>query len=295
MRSCVSYSRRQTDLQTAMPMTPGLRKLAFTTHVTSSIGWVGAVVVFLVLAGVGLTSQEPQIVRGVYLVMEHAAWLTLVPFALASLVTGLVMSLGTTWGLFRHYWVVFKLLITVFATLVLLVYMQTFREMATVAANPDVGVNAVRNPSPLVHAVLALLILLVATVLAIYKPQALTPYGRRKQLEQRMASQLCLQSTILGETDGPLERRQRRRRSNPAMGQGVRRSCPPGACPVCCPAFGRRWPRPSHGAVRERGLLSAWPCRRHRLSAVSSRLGDRLSRRRQAFKSSDQPIRRRHD
>src|SRR5688572_16050035 len=117
-----------------MPMTPALRKFALTTHVTSSIGWIGAVIVFLALAVLGLTSQDPQMVRGVYLVMEHAAWLTLVPLAFASLVTGFVMSLGTSWGLFRHYWVVFKLLITAFATVVLLIYMQTFRQMAALAA-----------------------------------------------------------------------------------------------------------------------------------------------------------------
>jgi len=168
-----------------MPMTPELRKFALTTHVTSSISWIGAVIVFLALAGLGLTSQNAQTVRGVYLVLEHAAWLTLVPLAFASLVTGLVMSLGTTWGLFRHYWVVFKLLITAFATIVLLIYMQTFRQMAAAAANPATELHAVRNPSPLVHAVLALVILLVATVLAIYKPQGVTPYGRRK-LQRRV-------------------------------------------------------------------------------------------------------------
>jgi hypothetical protein len=93
------------------------------------------------------------------------------------------MSLGTRWGLFRHYWVVFKLLIALFATLVLLIYMRTFDYMATVAADPTVDLTAVRNPSPIVHAVLALLILLVATVLATYKPQGMTPYGRRVEGE----------------------------------------------------------------------------------------------------------------
>ena len=163
-----------------MEITPGLRRFALTTHVTSSIGWIGAVLVFLALAVIGLTSQDPQMVRGVYLVMEHAAWLTLVPLAFATLVTVLVMSLGTTWGVLLHYWVVFKLAITLFATLVLLMYMQTFRQMAAAAADPATGLHMVRNPSPLVHSVLALVILLIATVLAIYKPQAMTPYGRRR-------------------------------------------------------------------------------------------------------------------
>jgi hypothetical protein len=168
-----------------MIMAPRVRKFALTAHVTSSVGWLGAVAAFLALAIVGWTSQDAQTVRGAYLVMEPAAWLVLVPLAFASLLTGLVMSLGTTWGLFRHYWVLFKLLINVFATVILLTYMGTFRYMAGVAADPGADLALVRNPSPTVHAVLALLVLLVATVLAVYKPRGVTPYGRRKQREQR--------------------------------------------------------------------------------------------------------------
>jgi hypothetical protein len=171
-----------------MIMPPRLRKLALTVHVTSSVGWLGAVLAFLALAVVGLTSQDAQTVRGVYLVMEPAAWLVLVPLAFASLLTGLVQSLGTTWGLFRHYWVLFKLLITVFATVVLLIYMGTFRYMAGVAADPSADLGVVRNASPGLHAVLALLVLLVATVLAVYKPRGMTRYGWRKQHGQRTVS-----------------------------------------------------------------------------------------------------------
>jgi hypothetical protein len=168
-----------------MTMTPGLRKFALTAHVTSSVGWLGAVVVFFALAVVGLTSQDVETVRGAYLVMEPAAWFVLVPLAFASLLTGIVQALGTTWGLFRHYWVLFKLLIAVFATIVLLVYMETFSYMASVAADPTVDLDVVRNASPMLHAAVALLVLLVATVLAVYKPRGMTPYGQRKQREQR--------------------------------------------------------------------------------------------------------------
>jgi hypothetical protein len=171
-----------------MTMPSGLRKFALTAHVTCSVGWIGAVVVFLALAIVGLRSQDAQTVRGVYLVMEPAAWSVLIPLAFASLVSGIVMSLGTTWGLFRHYWVVFKLLIAVFATIILMIYMGTFRYMAGVAADPSADLDAVRNASPRLHAALALLVLLVATVLAIYKPRGVTPYGQRKQREQRKVS-----------------------------------------------------------------------------------------------------------
>jgi hypothetical protein len=158
-----------------------------TAHVVASVGWLGAVAAFLALAVVGLTSHDAETVRGVYLVMEPAAWLILVPLAFASLLTGLVQALSSTWGLFRHYWVLFKLLINVVATTVLLVYMETLDSMAGVAANPNTDLDTVRNVSPLLHAALALLLLLVATILAVYKPRGLTPYGQRKERERRRA------------------------------------------------------------------------------------------------------------
>jgi hypothetical protein len=167
-----------------MIMTPRVRKFALTAHVTTSVGWLGAVVVFLALAVVGLTSQDTQTVRGAYLVMEPTAWLVLVPLAFTSLLTGLVVSLGTTWGLLRHYWVIVKLLITVVATIVLLIYTQTLSYLAGAAAESgDLG--AVRSSSPVIHTGLALLLLLVAVTLSVFKPRGVTPYGWRKQHEQR--------------------------------------------------------------------------------------------------------------
>jgi hypothetical protein len=160
---------------------PAVRKVAFTAHVTASVGWLGAVFAFLALAVVGLTSQDPETARGAYLVMEPVAWFVLAPLAFASLLTGLVQAFVTQWGLFRHYWVVFKLVINLVATVVLLTYMSTFRAMADVAADPKADLDAVRNPSPLLHAAAALLLLLSATALAVYKPRGLTRYGRRQQ------------------------------------------------------------------------------------------------------------------
>ena len=112
--------------------------------------------------------------------MAPAAWFVLVPLAHGSLLSGIVLSLGTTWGLFRHYWIVLKLGITVFATVILLIYMGTFREMAGVAADPVMDLAAVRNASPIVHAILALILLLAATGLGVYKPFGMTDYGRRR-------------------------------------------------------------------------------------------------------------------
>lgn len=160
---------------------PRLRKLTLLAHVASSVGWLGAIAVFLALAIVGLTSEDAETVRGVYLVMEPAAWYVLIPLAIASLLTGFLQSLTTAWGLLRHYWVVFKLLINLVATIILLVYTQTLESVARVAADPSADLTTVRSVSPLLHAALALVLLLVATTLAVYKPRGLTWYGQRKQ------------------------------------------------------------------------------------------------------------------
>lgn len=169
-------------------MTPALRRFTFTTHVTSSVGWVGAVFAFLALAVIGFTSDDEVTVRGAYLLMAPAAWFVLVPLAHASLLSGIILSLGTSWGLIRHYWVVLKLGITVFSTIILLIYMGTFRQMAGVAADSVMDLATVRNASPIVHAVLASILLLAAIVLGIYKPFGMTTYGVRRQNELRPAT-----------------------------------------------------------------------------------------------------------
>lgn len=160
-------------------MRPAVRKVALTAHVASSVGWLGAVIVFLTLGIIALLSSDPATVRGVYLVMEPAARWALVPLAFASLLTGCIQALLTDWGLFRHYWIVFKLSITVFATVILLVYLRTFRIMSIAAADRVTDLGMVRNLSPVIHAALALLLFLVAMTLAIYKPRGMTSYGWR--------------------------------------------------------------------------------------------------------------------
>jgi hypothetical protein len=163
-------------------MPPGLRRFALTVHVACSVGWLGAVAAFAGIAVAGLASDDVQVVRGVYLVMEVSGWFVLVPLAVASLLTGLAQSLGTSWGLFRHYWVLFKLAINVFATAILFAYTQTLEDLADTArvASTVGDLDALRSPSPLLHSLSALVLLFLATMLAIYKPRGLTPYGLRK-------------------------------------------------------------------------------------------------------------------
>lgn len=163
-------------------MTPGIRKLTFTAHVTSSVGWLGAVIAYLAVAVAGLTSRDAEMVRAAYLVTALIGWLVIVPLSFAALVTGLVQSLATEWGLFRHYWVASKFVLTVAATIVLLIHMQTVGRMARLAMDVSLsgGDHRGMRMQLVVHAAGGLLVLVTATVLSIYKPWGRTPYGRRE-------------------------------------------------------------------------------------------------------------------
>ena len=172
-------------------MTPGLRKFTLAAHITSSVGLLGSIATFLALAVAGLTSEDAQIVRAVYLAMELTARFVIVPMAFSSLLTGLIQSMGTPWGLFRHYWVLAKLLLTTFAIVILMVKMELVGEAARLAAEtalPNVNLRAA-GMQLAVHAAGGLLVLLVPVVLSVYKPWGLTPYGQRKQHERRVSPQ----------------------------------------------------------------------------------------------------------
>jgi predicted secreted protein len=166
-----------------MNMTPPIRKLALTTHVTASVGWIGALAVFFAHALAGLISRDEQIVRAVTLAMGITAWFVILPLSLASLATGIVQALGTAWGLLRHYWILFKLLLTAVATIVLLLKLGPISYLADAAAKAafsSADLIGLRT-SIMVHAGGGLLVLLTAAALAVYKPRGLTSYGLRKQ------------------------------------------------------------------------------------------------------------------
>ena len=135
-------------------------------------------------------------VRAAYLSMELIGWFVIVPFSLAALLTGLVQSLGTQWGLFRHYWILVKFLLTTGATVVLLRHMQTVSRMSGLAAETTLSSADFRalRIQLVVHAAGGVLVLLAATTLSVHKPWGMTPYGRRQQHAQHKVSQANLLS-----------------------------------------------------------------------------------------------------
>ena len=169
-----------------MMMTPGVRKFALTTHVASSVGWLGAVAAFLCLAIAGVGSGDAQLVRAAYLAMHLTTCFVIVPFSVVSFSTGIVEGLGTPWGLLRNYWVVTKLVLTVIATLLLLLHTQPIDRVAAVAAATALSPVDLRDVRlQLVgDAAAAFFVLMATTTLSVYKPWGMTSYGIRRQSEE---------------------------------------------------------------------------------------------------------------
>ncbi|HEU5072563.1 MAG TPA: hypothetical protein VFU02_00280 [Polyangiaceae bacterium] len=169
-------------------MTGGLRKLGLMLHVTASVSWLGAVLGFLSLTVAALWSSQPFMIRAAYVSMDVLARFAILPLCVASLVTGVVQSLISPWGLVQHYWVAFKLLLNALSTIVLVGHMRPIAGLAQAALDRSLAGGAFSQVriQIAVDACAAAIVLLIATALAIYKPRGVTRYGWQKQQERRV-------------------------------------------------------------------------------------------------------------
>jgi hypothetical protein len=157
-------------------MIPKLRKFALTAHVTASVGWLGAVAAFLAVALIALISADDVKARAASVTMEQIGWLVIVPCSAVSLLSGVIQSVGTPWGLFRHYWVLAKLLITVGAGILLMLHMQVVSSVALAASNASIPASHLQGPQIQIvaDASAAVVVLLIAVGLSVYKPSGPT-------------------------------------------------------------------------------------------------------------------------
>jgi len=160
-----------------MIMSARLRKFALTVHVVSSVGFLGAVLVFFALATFAITSISQAPARASYVAMALITQLVIVPACGLSLFTGLVQSLGTTWGLLRYYWVIVKLALTLGCTIALVAHMRPIQYAAWIATQSSIELPISNKFQLAIASGLAAAALVATTALSIYKPQGLTRWG----------------------------------------------------------------------------------------------------------------------
>lgn len=157
----------------------GVRRLNLMLHVATSVGWIGAVAAFAVIAAFGVTLpvSSPAAV-GVYRALDVVMWAVIVPLAVLSLLTGVLQAVGTPWGLFRHYWVIAKLVFTVGATALLLLHTRVSGQAADLAAATDPHLAPLQQQL-LVDSLAAGALLLVIAALGWVKPKGRLPRRAR--------------------------------------------------------------------------------------------------------------------
>lgn len=165
-----------------MRAAPALRKALLVAHIATSMGWYGALIGYLALDISAMTGGDAETVRAAYVAMGLLTTAVIVPLALATVLVGIVQALVSPWGLLRHYWVLIKLLLTLFAATVLLIEQATVRALAEAAVAGD----PLALPGTLPHSVGGLVVLTLVLVLSVVKPRGITRYGWRRQQRARL-------------------------------------------------------------------------------------------------------------
>ncbi|HEX4221008.1 MAG TPA: hypothetical protein VHZ97_01460 [Pseudonocardiaceae bacterium] len=152
---------------------PRLRKAVLTSHVIASVAWIGVDLCVLVLGLLGSTSTDPTTQRAAYVVLGPIANLLLIPLPLLALITGIVISVGTPWKLFRHAWVAVSLVATAVAAAAVLFALRprlsSAADLARTASDPAAAVGMLREQIITASSV-ALFVLCAVTVINVYKP-----------------------------------------------------------------------------------------------------------------------------
>jgi uncharacterized membrane protein len=176
-------------------LNPTPRRALLTAHIVFSVGWIGAVAAFLAMNIVALTSSRNEIARSMYIAMNVAGLYVIVPASLLTVLTGIVQGVGTQWGLWRHRWVATKLVLGILATIALLLHQ--FTAVRTAAHHAENGLDAHAIGVQLVaDASLAVVLLIVATILSVFKPWGLTRHGQRQRDESKPTVGLSLSAKL---------------------------------------------------------------------------------------------------
>jgi hypothetical protein len=144
-------------------------------HVVCSIGWLGVLVASLALCVAALGADDTARAAALYTAVASLSDTFFLPGTLLVLLTGVVLGVGTKWGLVRFYWVLAKLGI---ALVLLIVANFVFADQETAGAFG-----------------LLTLLAIFATVLSVLKPWGRVNWRRSSKTKLAPQAPLGLQET----------------------------------------------------------------------------------------------------
>ncbi|MFG1842066.1 hypothetical protein [Micromonospora sp. NPDC049175] len=154
------------------------RKVWLTLHVGIGVGWLGISTGMLLLAILGATADSHELQHGAYLLLSRFEMLLAIPSVFLTIITGVVVSLGTPWGLLKHTWVLAKLVIAL-----TLPFLAVFEGpwIEELEARSAAGLIETGTTGMLLIGAMGLFaaLLWTATILSVFKPGGRTRWGRR--------------------------------------------------------------------------------------------------------------------
>jgi hypothetical protein len=147
-----------------MTLSPRLRRAVLTAHIIASVGLLGDVAAVLALNVRAATTTDPGFASASYDLLEMFSLVFGIPLSFAALISGLVLGLGSKWGVLRHAWVTAKLVLLLSVILIgAFVIGPATSEMQTGTGDAETLLIAA--------AVWDVLALALATALSVYKPR----------------------------------------------------------------------------------------------------------------------------
>ncbi|MFF9346573.1 DUF2269 domain-containing protein [Streptomyces sp. NPDC014734] len=153
------------------PLKRSARRNLLVAHVAVSVSWLGLTAGLLTLGVAAFHTGDPETARAATRAMKMFGDWLIVPFAAFALFSGLVLSLGTPWGLARHQWVWTKFWLTLIAAALSVFLLRA--AISDAAARGAVDIDLVIAPS------VATATYLFITAISVLKPWGLTRRGRR--------------------------------------------------------------------------------------------------------------------
>lgn len=155
------------------------RKAILVLHIMVGVGWIGVDLALLPLVITGLTTDDGEAAAASYRAIAVLVPWTVPALSLLILTTGIVLGLGTKWGLLRYWWVTTKLVISIILTaLVFVALLPAVSSLEVTSATTGDQVRAALDDPAmfLFPPVVSGLLLVLATILSVTKP-----WGQRRK------------------------------------------------------------------------------------------------------------------
>jgi hypothetical protein len=100
---------RAIEVRARWPLPKQWRRAVLATHIVSAGAWIGIDVIVAVLVMTGWFASEVELRSLAYRALAHFIVAPMLASGLVCLLTGVLLGLGTKWGVLRYWWVVVKL------------------------------------------------------------------------------------------------------------------------------------------------------------------------------------------